>query len=100
MAANRRALEARRPDHPALGRYRDVAGWLTGRADARAENAEAWLRALNAELGIPSLADQGLAPEAIPELARKTAAASSTKANPVELTGDDITALLQGALKG
>jgi alcohol dehydrogenase class IV len=57
---NLRALRERAPEHPALPRITEVATLLTGRSDATAEDAIAWLQELTGALSIPGLASYGL----------------------------------------
>ena len=100
MAANRKVLRERRPESGVLARYEEVARLLTGNPEATAEDGEAWLVALNAELGIPPLSAWGLAAEQVGELAGKAAAASSTKGNPVELSAEEIAGIIRAAAGG
>ncbi len=97
VAANLAALRRRHPGHPALARYRIVARLLTGSPDAVAEDAVPWLGELVTRLGIPPLRDHGLRAEHLPDLARKAAASSSMKANPIPLEEAEIVALLEAA---
>ncbi len=67
-------------------------------ASATADDGVAWTRQLLAELQIPGLAAYGLKPADVPALVDKTAQASSMKANPLPLTGDELAAILVAAL--
>lgn len=98
MAANLRALRERAPDSPVLGRYTDVARWLTGRAQAVADDGVDWVRTLCRELGIPPLRRYGLTEAVLPEVVDKAARASSMKANPLPLTIEELTGILEAAL--
>lgn len=89
-AANLRTIESRAPDHPARRRYEIVARTLTGRADARAEDGVAWLRALVEELRIPPLRTYGLGEADVDALVEQASRASSMKANPIALTGEEL----------
>src|SRR5512143_188846 len=42
LEVNLRALKARAPEHPSLSRFQEVAALLTGRTEARAEDAISW----------------------------------------------------------
>lgn len=95
---NLRALRAREPDSEGLLRYDRVAQLLTGSAQARAEHATRWLRALTEELQIPRLSHYGLTRGQIPELVEKAARASSMKGNPIELTPGELAAIIESAL--
>jgi alcohol dehydrogenase class IV len=98
MAVNARALRARRPGDAALGRYDEIARILTGETAARAEDGIAWVKALAAALSVPSLAAYGVTVADFPTLVEKTAVASSTKANPIALTSEELHEILALAL--
>ncbi len=98
LAVNRRALRERQPDSPVLSRMDEVARILTGREVAGSEEGEAWLRELSAALRIPSLGSYGIRSPHVPELAEKALAASSTKANPVDLEMDEVAEIILRAL--
>jgi alcohol dehydrogenase class IV len=87
-AVNIQALHRRNQRDPALNRYARVAEVLLGhggRQEQLLDDLVAALRALVDELGIPRLAEYGLASSGVPELAAKAARASSTRANPIDL---------------
>ncbi len=98
MAANLQALRQRQPGSPALARYREVAQILTGDASATAEDGVDWVMALLHDLRIPPLANYGVTAVDFPDLVDKSAKASSMKANPIVLTSDELTAILERAL--
>jgi len=88
---NLRALKARAPGHPSTARFQELAARLTGRADARPEDAVAWVDSLRTALGIPGLGRYGLTESQVPELVAKAKVASSMKANPLVLTDAELT---------
>ena len=98
MAVNERALRARQPGSAALARYDEIARILTGQAAAPAEEGIAWVTSLATALNVPSLAAYGVTTADFPALIEKTAAASSTKANPVVLTPEELHEILTLAL--
>lgn len=98
MAVNVAALTARQPDSPALARYDEIARILTGQAAATAADGIAWVQALCRDLRVPPLRAYGITPAHFPVLVEKTAVASSTKANPVILTSEELGELLIRAL--
>jgi alcohol dehydrogenase class IV len=61
-------------------------------------DAIAWLRGMTERLGIPKLSAWGLSDGDLDEIARKAAAASSMKANPVVLEQDELVLILREAL--
>ena len=83
---NVRALRDREPLHPALDRYRQAAGALTGRPDATIEEGIEWIRETVAALGVPGLAELGIGAGMVDDIVAKTGTASSTKGNPIVLT--------------
>ena len=98
MAVNVRALRARQPGSAALRRYAEVAQILTGRNGAQAEDGIAWVKSLATALRVPTLAAYGVTVGDFPALIAKTASASSTKANPIPLTPEELGAILALAL--
>ena len=98
MAVNARALRARQPGGAALARYDEIARILTGQDGALAEDGVAWVKSLAAALNVPSLAAYGITAADFPALVEKTAVASSTKANPIVLTPEELGEILALAL--
>lgn len=98
MAVNLRALRERAPASPARERYTEVARWLTGRPQATAEEGVNWVRELVEALGIPPLRTYGLTEAEVPAVVEKAAHASSMKANPVQLTREELTSILRRAI--
>jgi alcohol dehydrogenase class IV len=90
VEVNLRALRDRAPDHPALPRFTEVAVLLTDRADARPEDGIAWLQELTEALAIPGLAGYGMGEDDVAAVVAATQRASSTRANPIELTDAEI----------
>jgi len=98
MAVNVQALKARSPDSEALRRYQELARILTGQPNATAADGIAWVKTLTADLGIPSLSSYGLTCDNYPELIEKAHKASSMKSNPITLTPDELTQIVDEAL--
>ena len=98
MDANRAALARRLPQSPVLARYDEVARLLTGRDVAPAGDGVEWVRVLSRTLAVPALASYGVAAGDIPGLVEKARAASSTKANPIALTREDMAEILARSL--
>jgi alcohol dehydrogenase class IV len=61
-------------------------------------DAVVWLRDITQRLGIPKLCSWGIGKNHLDEIARKAAAASSMKANPVLLSHVELMAILSEAL--
>jgi alcohol dehydrogenase class IV len=98
VAANVRALHERGAASPVLERYAEIARILTGRSDASIPDGIAWIQSLCADLKIPPLSRHGLTTAAIPQLVAEAQRASSTKGNPIELTDQELTGILEQAL--
>jgi alcohol dehydrogenase class IV len=98
MAANVAALRARAPNHPALERYAVIARLLTGRADVIVEDGIDWVRALCADLNVPSLRAWGITDADLPGVVDNAAKASSTQANPLPLTAAELMAAATACL--
>ena len=91
---NLRALAERAPHNPAISRYREAASLLGSPQDDLA----GWLRQLTADLGIPPLGAFGVDREHLAHLADRAARTSSIKANPIELTRDELIEAVRAAL--
>ncbi len=98
MAANTTALRVQAPDAPALARYQEVAGLLTGRPAARIDDGIEWIRRLIARMALPGLASLGLKKADFDEAVTKARRASSMRGNPATLTDKDLEGILKAAL--
>lgn len=98
VKVNVKALRERDPASPALNRYAEIATLVTGRGDASAEDLAAWLHDFAQTLQVPTLHDWGMTSDLIPSLIESARKASSMKANPVELTDDELAAIIDLAL--
>ncbi len=98
FAGNLQALRRRAPTHPSLPRFDGIAVLMTGRMDARADDGITWLSALRADLGVPALRSYGIRESDIPQIVAKAALSSSMKANPIDLTFDEMSAIVAAAL--
>lgn len=95
---NIRALRERLPTGEALIKYKQVAQLLTGDPKAEAEDTVSYISNFCRILGISSLRSHGLESSAIPDLAAKAARASSTKANPIQLSATELAEIAERAL--
>ena len=98
MEMNVRALQRTQSDSPALRRYDEVAQVLTGNPAASAAAGVAWVQDLCGELRVPPLSAYGLTRQELPLVVEKSLVASSTQANPIKLTSDEMAAILEQAL--
>jgi alcohol dehydrogenase class IV len=98
VLVNVRALRERAPASAALAKYAEAARILAGKEHAEAEDLAPWLQELVQRLNIAPLAEHGLTREQIPLLIEKAAQASSTKANPIVLTSEELREVAERAL--
>jgi len=98
LDVNLRALRRRAPDHPSLRKFGDVAAWLTGRPDAEPEEGIAAVAALVGALGVKGLARHGLDAAGVPGLVERARKASSMKGNPVVLTDEELTEIVERSM--
>lgn len=98
MEANIQALESRQPEHPALGRYVEIAKILTAEKTAAAQDGVQWTSQLVETLKIPRLSEYGLSKERFPEAVEKTMKANSFKGNPIALNQKELWEILEKAL--
>ena len=98
MDANVKALGARSKESPALERYDEIARLLTGRSSAKAEDGLAWVASMCSELSIPQLSTFGLTVKDMPAVVEKAQRSSSMKGNPIQLTAEELTNILNEAL--
>jgi len=98
MAANIIALRESAPGSVALLRYEEIGRLLTGKAQATAEDGVQWVAQLVMDLQVPKLAHYGCSESDVESVVGKAAKASSMKANPVELTADELSLILKSAM--
>lgn len=98
VKANIKALQTRYPGHPTLKRFDEIGQIVTGDHRADADAGAAWLENLCGELALPGLGYYGVKKEHIPDIVEKSRVASSMKGNPIELTPEELTGILEAAL--
>jgi alcohol dehydrogenase class IV len=98
MRANLRALRARGDGHARLERFVTVARLLTGRPSASAADGPEWVADLSTRIGIPPLGAWGVRPEAVDDLVRGAARASSMRGNPVPLDTGELREIVLAAI--
>lgn len=94
---NIRALRQRDAQRPELARYQEVAQILFGPA-AEVDDLPRELARLAAALDIPGLSVYGVGSADIPIVVERAAVASSMKGNPIRLTVDELTEILERSL--
>ena len=98
LSVNLKALRARAPDGPAVVRFGEMARWLTGSADASAEDGIAFVARLGRDLGVVGLASLGLSPRGVQDLIARARVASSMKPNPIVLTDGELHEIVERAM--
>jgi alcohol dehydrogenase class IV len=98
VEANVKAMQIRAPNSPALARYDELAGALTGSPTAQAPEGITWIHNLCETMNIPPLAEFGLKEKELPSIVVKSKRSSSMKGNPIELTDRELTEILKKAL--
>lgn len=96
-AANLAAIRRRAPASPAAARFEELARILTAEADASADQGVAWLRSLCDRLGVGGLSNYGFTLDQSPDLIAKSIRSSSMRGNPIELTPQELEAILEQA---
>ena len=97
VSANFAAIQKVDQVSPILGKYREVAGLVTGKKQATVQDLVAWIDGLCLDMHIPSLRDLGIRSEDFGLMVERVAVASSTKANPVKLERDELFRILDSA---
>jgi len=95
LRVNHRALLQRQGDSPTLARLDELGALLTGSPSARAEDAFTWCDSTKQELGIVGLFALGLRPEQHHEVVQRARRASSMQGNPLPLTDDELSEILE-----
>ena len=98
IEANVRALRSAPEGQPALDRFTEIAGILTGDPAAAVEDGFGWIRDTVGLLEIPRLAAFGLSLQDVDDVAAKAAGSSSMQGNPVVLSHDDLRTILLDAI--
>ena len=98
MEINARALRERMPNGEPLRRYDRVATLLTGKRESGARDAVNWVTELCQALQVPALRAYGVTENDFGTLVDEAARASSMKANPIALTNEELTEVLQRSL--
>ena len=98
METNIRALRERLPGSETLVRYEEIAKIITGEVAASAEDGVAWVMNLCRDIDIAPLSAYGIRREDFPTIVEKSSKASSMRGNPVQLTVEEMSLILEQAL--
>ncbi|WP_372794935.1 iron-containing alcohol dehydrogenase [Pontiella sp.] len=96
--ANYAALQSRDPENPALGKMTEAAQIVLNNPSATIEDAIGHLKNLCAQMFVPGLTEFGITPSDIPAIVAKARNASSMKGNPIELTDEELTGILEKSM--
>ena len=91
-------IEALKEKNQDISKFDELAQILTGSDLAKAEDAVVWADNLVSELEIPTLSAFGLTENDFPVAVQKAKNASSMKGNPIELSEDQLTWILEKSL--
>ena len=97
MDTNVRALENRDPGSPFLDKYKNIAKILTANPQSQISDGIEWINKLCDLLKVTPLSRLGLDNTVYSELIEKAKRASSMKGNPIELTDDELLAIISKA---
>jgi alcohol dehydrogenase class IV len=98
LEANLKALQARSAQPETIQKFDEVAKILTNKVDVQAADGILWLKNLIAALNISPLATYGIQKSDFPEIIAQAKKASSMKGNPIELSNDELTDILEQAI--
>lgn len=98
MEANLAALHARDAGNRSVARYDEIARILTDDAGATAQHGMAWVRDLCDALAVPGLSAYEVQSAAFPDLIEKSRHSSSMKGNPITLTDEELSGVLERAM--
>ncbi len=98
MEANVKALLDRAPESPRLKRFNELGALLTGQAQSKAKEAVDWIHELCRDLNPQPLRAIGLRRDHLSSVVERARNSSSMKGNPIELTSEELTWILEQAL--
>ena len=98
METNLLALRTRQPDSTYIARYDEIARLLTGNEKASADAGVKWINELRQALDIRPLKEYGLNSEDFPAIVEQSQKASSMRGNPIKLTDEELTNILERAV--
>jgi alcohol dehydrogenase class IV len=97
MRANVRALRQRAADAGALEKFEELGELLAGRDGRGADAAVCWVEGLCRDLGVRGLGALGVDLGRRAQIVAKAKAASSMRGNPIDLTDEEMGAILDAA---
>ena len=97
MRANVTALRERGHGSATLSRYQTIARIVTEYAEASIDDGIAWVENLCRKLNIPGIHSFGVEAADFPAIVEKSSRSSSAKGNPIPLTAEEMTRILERA---
>jgi alcohol dehydrogenase class IV len=98
VEANVAALTERDPSSSYLERFGELGRILTGDPKAGAVQGATWIRKLCDDLSVPPLSEFGVRKEDFPTIVEKAQKSSSMKGNPIDLSAEALTGILEKAV--
>jgi len=95
MLVNAETLSNRGDDFEKLSRFEDIARWVTGVENATIEEGVEWISSLCENMEIPRLSGLGIKKAHFPAIIEKSKNSSSMKGNPIQLTEQEMTKVLE-----
>lgn len=95
MRVNIENLEQNEPNGVAMSRYKEIANWITDNPTATLADSLEFVEKLCQDLKIPKLSQLGISKNDFPEIVSKSRNSSSMKGNPVNLTDNELTRILE-----
>ena len=95
MRVNIENLERNHPNGSTINRYKEIAFWITGDPKAKVYDGLDFVENLCLELKIPKLKQMGIIKSDFSKIVSKSKNSSSMKGNPVNLSDEELTRILE-----
>lgn len=97
IRVNLKALQDRLPTSDKINRIRHISAILTGKEDPKITDCIFYIEDLCLKLKIPKLSTYGISPDDFSALCAQAKLANSMKANPIELSDNELMEILESA---
>lgn len=95
MRVNIETLNKGEAESSALKRYLEISTWITGDVKADISDGVLYVEELCKNMKIPRLSEMGIKKEDFPRIVEKSKNSSSMKGNPVQLSDEELTRILE-----
>ena len=95
MRVNIEILNKEEAESSALKRYHEISTWITGDVKADISDGVFYIEELSKNMKIPRLSEMGIKKEDFPRIVEKSKNSSSMKGNPVQLSDEELTRILE-----